>query len=312
MPSPEETLDVTRSIMFAQTMRMVPQTLKSTLRPCVNSLSNFVPAKGKMFTFDFQGKTEPQRKVGRAPQTPDKFLEEKRRVGFLHTYNDSAWLDTEDKRSKIHDPTSGTMAALIAGRERQADRIIMELFTSPAREGETGENVITFPSGNIIAVDDNKYYKGKADGAVAPLAADRPLTPAKLRHARKKLGNSLIQGQRFVAVTEEDLANLLTSDELTNADYNKVQALVDGEIDNWLGFTFKRLADEFFNLDENGNRIIPTWIQDGIEYRETDLVAAKITTRADRSHTEQAYYEFEAGGGRVYDNAVQIIKVKPE
>lgn len=310
--TPEESLDFTRSIAFANTMRMVPQVDRSVLRDCVNALSNFTPAKGKMFTFDYQGKSEPSRKTGRAPETPDKFIEESRRVGFLFSYNDSAWLDTEDKLHKIHDPTSGTMKTLIAGKERQADRIIMDLFTAPAREGESGENIVPFPSTNIIGVQDNTYYKGKGDGVAAPSAADRPLTPAKIRHARKRLGQSLIKGQMFIAVSEEDLSNLLTSDELTNADYTKVQALVDGEINTWLGFTFKKLADEFFSLDENGNRIIPTWIKETIEYRETDLITAKVTTRNDRSHTSQAYYEFEAGGGRVYDNGVQILKVKPD
>jgi hypothetical protein len=302
------TLDQTTVTAFTNNMRLRPQQLQSRLVPCVMADLSHAP-KGDSFTAEFQGSSEPEPRNGRAPATPDKFFEEARRVGYFEAMHDSAWLDKADSLNKIADPTSGTMMGLLAGKERARDRLIYRVALAAANEGKNGQISVAFPAAQVIAVNDWKYYRGKAEGATAP-TGNSPLTPAKLRTASALLDEAEIQGERVCVVCADDLANMLTSIEVTSSDFvgNQVQALVDGKIDTFMGFKFVRLPTTVFNVPTANVRDLIAFVQPAIEYKSTDIEDATIQKRADKSNTPQAYYAFRHGALRAFDNGVVNIK----
>lgn len=306
--SQDLTLDQTLSVAFANNMRLRPQQLQSRLVSAVLADLGHTDA-GDLFTSEFQGTSEPQPRTGRAPKSPEGFVEEERRVGAFQTFDDGKFIDTIDKANKLADPTNGTMRAMIAGKERSRDRLILNTLLAPARQGRTGETSVPFPAAQVIAVNNQVFYRGRADAAAAPGAANTPLTPAKLRAASELLDESELPGERYIAVCSEDLQNMLTSVEVTSSDFVNIQNLVNGTVNQFLGFNFVRLQKSFFTIPTANVRDLVCWVKDAVEYRSRDLDAAEVIRRADRSMTPYAYYSFRHAALRAFDTGVVNIKV---
>ncbi len=70
------------------------------------------------------------------------------------------------------------------------------------------------------------------------------LTVAKIRRAKRLLDNDGVDPEdRYFVVTPGGIEALLGETEVTSADYNSVRALVQGEVDTFLGFKFIMIAD---------------------------------------------------------------------
>ena len=79
--------------------------------------------------------------------------------------------------------------------------------------------------------------------------ADTSLNSAKLIEASRLLGVKNVPRQdRFFIGHENSLAGLLGETDATSSDFNTVKALVNGEIDTWVGFKFIWFGD----LEEGG------------------------------------------------------------
>lgn len=90
--------------------------------------------------------------------------------------------------------------------------------------------------------------------ASTPDAPDVPagaagLTVAKLRAAKTELvRNGVPNSELCMAIQADGLEGLLADQELTSSDFNTVKALVNGDVDAFMGFVFKTIEDR----DEGG------------------------------------------------------------
>jgi hypothetical protein len=73
---------------------------------------------------------------------------------------------------------------------------------------------------------------------------DTGLNVAKLRAAKRLLDkNNVPMDNRHMIIHANSLASLLAETAVTSADFNTVRALVSGELNTFLGFTFHTLGD---------------------------------------------------------------------
>jgi hypothetical protein len=73
---------------------------------------------------------------------------------------------------------------------------------------------------------------------------DSGLNVAKLRAAKKELDkNNVPMDNRHIIIHANSLASLLGETSVTSADFNTVRALVSGELNTFLGFTFHTIGD---------------------------------------------------------------------
>jgi hypothetical protein len=78
---------------------------------------------------------------------------------------------------------------------------------------------------------------------------DTGLNVAKLRAAKKALDkNNVPMDNRHMIIHANSLSSLLSETAVTSADFNTVRALVSGELNTFLGFTFHTIGDR----DEGG------------------------------------------------------------
>jgi hypothetical protein len=78
---------------------------------------------------------------------------------------------------------------------------------------------------------------------------DTNLNVAKLREAKRLLdANNVPMQDRHIIIHADSLASLLGETSVTSSDFNTVKALVQGDINTFLGFTFHTMGDR----DEGG------------------------------------------------------------
>ena len=102
--------------------------------------------------------------------------------------------------------------------------------------------------------------------------ADSNLNVAKLREAKKLLDKNNVPPQdRHVVLHANNLASLLSETAVTSSDYASVKALVAGEINTFLGFTFHVLGDRTeggLTVDGSLDRTVLAFHKDAIGYAE--------------------------------------------
>ena len=102
--------------------------------------------------------------------------------------------------------------------------------------------------------------------------ADSNLNVAKLREAKKLLDKNNVPPQdRHVVIHANSLASLLSETAVTSSDFNTVKALVSGEINTYLGFTFHVLGDRTeggLTVDGSLHRTVLAFHKDAIGYAE--------------------------------------------
>ena len=106
------------------------------------------------------------------------------------------------------------------------------------------------------------------------------LNVAKLRRAKKFLDDNEVpdQGRHFV-VSSSGLESMLGETQVTSADYNAVKALVNGEVDTFLGFKFHRIG-----IRSEGGLTLNGSVRDCFAYHESAIGYANgidMTTSVD-------------------------------
>ena len=110
---------------------------------------------------------------------------------------------------------------------------------------------------------------------------------------------------RYIAVGPNQIEALLNNTTVTSSDFNTVKALVQGDIDTFLGFKFivtNRLAKS------GDNRTCFAWAEDGLALGVGKDIMARVDERADKGYATQVYYCMSIGATRMEEEkVVQIL-----
>lgn len=222
---------------------------------------------------------------------------DRRRVGL----RDFDWADLIDKKDKIRmlaDPTSSYTTNAVYAFGRKMDDVIIEAATGTSYIGKTGATAVTFPAAQEVAVN---YVESGA-------AANSNLTIGKLRRVRTLLGlaEAKMEGESVVAaVSPHQIQSLLRTTEVTSSDYNTIKALVNGEVDTFMGFKFvetNRLTVA------SSIRDCLFWAKQGILLAVGVEIMVDVGPRRDKRNSIQVYVAANFGGTRMWEE--KVIRVK--
>jgi hypothetical protein len=105
------------------------------------------------------------------------------------------------------------------------------------------------------------------------------LTVAKLAQAKEQLDSvEADESQRFMLIDHVGLRQLLADTTLTSADYNTVKALVNGDVNTFMGFNFKRIGTR-----SEGGLTTATDVRTALAYHAPSIGYAEslMSTRVD-------------------------------
>ena len=274
---------------YSANVQMLSQQMGSRLRDAVR-VENVV---GKNAFIDQIGSATAALRTSRHADTPQMDTPHDRRRLSLADYEYADLVDDQDKVRMLIDPTSSYARAAAAAMGRAMDDVIITAATGTASTGETGSGSATLDSTN---------------NSVGSASSNDGLTLAKLREAKRKMDLNDVDPSipRYIAVGPKQIEDLLGDTTVTSSDFNTVKALVQGELDTFMGFRF--IMSNRLTVDSNDIRKCFAWAEDGLTLGIGKDISARIDERADKGYATQVYYCMSIGAVRMEeDKVVQIF-----
>lgn len=185
-------------------------------------------------------------------------------------------------------------------------------FQERAELAQTIAGAITRREDQLIidAMDASSTYAGTVTVAIGGAATD--LNPAKLRRASRYLNQKGVPGAgRNIVIGALQLEALLGNTEATSSDFNTVKALVNGEINSFVGFAFKMIEDR---AAEEGGLTVAAGVRDCFAYHTTSTgYASGIDPRTEVNYIPNKVSWLANGmlkAGSVVRNSNGLVKVQ--
>lgn len=277
---------------------------------------------GKTEYFDRLGLATAQDKVGRNSDTPNLNIEHTRRAVTTVTREWATLVDRKDKVQNIHSPENEYQIAARAAHGRKMDQVLIAAALGYAYTGEAGTTATAL--GNAQKVT-----------SVASSAIDYPNVQL-LRKASYKLNAAEAVGKRYLVHDAAFLEIMLQKTELTSSDYSSIKALMNGEINSFMGFEWIRtelvgagggasLVSDYntdtykFNTttglyDSGGTAMVGTelcafvYCEGGLLQGMNPNFKAAVEERADKGYSNQVYLSMDHGAVRMEEaKVVQLI-----
>lgn len=237
------------------------------------------------------GAVTAQKRTSRHGDTPLISTPHDARWVFPVDYEWADLVDDQDKLRALIDPTNPYAINGSYALGRGVDDEVIAAALGTAKTGENGTTSTAFDTAN------QQIAAGSAG-----------LTIAKLRETKKILLSNEVDVDMdplFIAVTAKQLDDLLGTTEVTSSDYNTVKALVQGQVDTFMGFKF--LHTERLGVDGSSNRRVFAWAKSGLHLGMWNDINAKISERDDKSYATQVYVKGTFGATRTEEGKVVEI-----
>jgi len=287
---------------------------------------------GKSAFYDIIGTVAAQIRTTRHGDTPQLDTPHSRRRVDMFDYEWGDLVDDQDKIRMLMDPTSQYAQAAAWALGRSMDkRIILALGGSVI----TGEEGLNPP---LALTTDRKLVSALTAEVAGPDNGDQ-LNVATLRRIKKKFDKEDVDESipRYIAVNAAMLESLLADPQITSSDYNVVKALVQGEINTFLGLNFIRTellpkgddaslgfgASFTYGIDGELSgathtivtakaRVGYAWCQDGLLLATGQDIMGEIARRPDKSFSTQVYAKMSIGAVRMEEAKVVQFFVKED
>jgi hypothetical protein len=303
---------------FGANVYHLAQQKGSKLRPFVRQEFQV----GEAQAFERIGPTSAIKKQSRHGDTPLISTPHSRRTVYLEDYEWADLIDHHDKVKTLIDPTNDYVMAAMWAMGRSMDEEIIKRALGNAAAGKEGQTSVPLPNSQ------------KCVSVLPATGAGTGLNVQALRSAKLYLDRADVDESipRYIAVTAQGLDSLLEDPNVTSADFNTVRALVRGEIDTYMGFKFIKTQLLPFQVgalsfsttagdkgrvvgsgggNANGYRRYIAWAQDGIIQSTAMDITARVSERADKSYSVQAYAAMSIGAVRMEEaKVVEILAVE--
>lgn len=208
----------------------------------------------------------------------------------MDDYDWADLIDQEDKVRMLISPQSEYAQAGAWAMGRAMDDAIIDAASGNAFGGVAGGSTVALPSGQ-------KIVHGSAG-----------LSVTKLIEAKEILDAADIdpEEERYLVCTSKQLSDLLAITQITSADFNSVKALVQGEIDTFMGFNFIRT--ERLDTNSSSNRLVLAFAKSGIGLAVGSDIQTRISERADKNYATQVFLSMTIGATRIEDEKVVEIE----
>jgi hypothetical protein len=188
-----------------------------TLRECVTVRSGVV---GEAYKFTRMGKGLANQKASQADVTPMD-ISHARQTATLENWNAPEYTDIFDQAEVNFDEKAELAQTIAKAIGRREDQIVIDVLAG-----------VTYAATNDQDPDTGRSF-----------AATGNFTLAELRSCAGHLDDiECDESDRFIVVRALALQNLLKETQVTSSDYNTVKALVNGDLDSYMGFKIKKIG----------------------------------------------------------------------
>jgi hypothetical protein len=270
---------------YSANVQILMQQKESRLRPLVRVEAGVV---GKNAFFDQLNATAAVKRTSRHADTPLVSTPHVRRRVTLADYDWADLVDNMDLKKVLTDPTSKYAVNARNAMNRAMDDALIAAALATAYGGVDGSTSYAFDTSyNVVA------------------AASAGMTLEKLRSAKQILdGNEVDDEDRFCVIGSKQLGDLLGTTEVSSNDYNSVKALVNGQVDTFLGFKFVR--SERLGLSSTTRKCIAGQKNSLLLAIGLDVIT-DVGPRRDKNMAVQVYLGMSIGATRMDEKGIVEI-----
>ena len=282
---------------FNAGVRLLQQQMPSRLRDAVMLDSS---VEGDRAFFDQVDATAMNEVTNRHGDTEYTDTPHRRRMVTLATYEVADLIDRADRRRLLNDPINPYTRSFAAAANRQMDDIILAAFDATANTGVDGATTAPFntPSG----------FSANATATIG--ANTQSLGHADLVAARAQLEaqeNTEDEGDHswHIVMSSGCRQDLLTDSVVQSIDTNTVRALVNGQIDTYLGFQF--IKSQRAAIDGSSIRDVFAWVKSSMQLAIGQEPRGFMDILPQKRHSVQVRHEMDAGATRMDEKGVVRI-----
>jgi hypothetical protein len=198
-------------------------------------------------------------------------------------------VDKMDKLMMLKDPTSEIVQTNAAGLLRKRETIICEAFHGTAYSGKAGTTSNSLSGTSLIA------------------SSSVGMNMTKIRSAKKALDENEVELEdRYLAMSAEQVEDLLATTEATSIDYATVKALASGQLGTICGF--KPVQTERLPVDSSDDRKCVAYHKNGLVLGIWDDLTTSIDILPTVHFSAQVYASQSYGATRLEEERViQIL-----
>lgn len=272
---------------FSNSVHLLSEQRMARLLPTVSVEQT--SGEAKAFERIGTGDDLPNDVTTRHGDTPLNDIPHSRRWVHPITFDYANLIDKKDQVKLLIDPRGPYTMRHAGVMGRRMDETIIDALGGDALEGKTGTTAVALPSAQKVAA-----------GGVG-------LTVEKLREAKVILDEQDVpeDEQRFLIYNPRQMDDLLGDDRLTSTDFNTVKALVRGEVDQFMGFTF--VKSNRLRVDGSSSRLVYAYLRSAIKMGVNQSPNSIATPRPDKRYSWQLYTWGEWDAVRMEDELVVEI-----
>lgn len=294
------TLPVSFVAQYNANLQMLCQQKGSKLR----GLVSVEKVKGECAYFEQIGSVEATEAAARDTtsgatyhtDTPITDMPYSRRRLDMTTFRLADLIENDDRVRMLIDPTNQTAASFAYALGRAIDTKLLKEALGSAKTGHDGSTAVALPAGNVIDT-----------AAASVFNVDKLIETKTLMDSK-----DVPEEDRYIAVQAADLKNLLKDQKATSVDYAAVRALVQGQIDTFMGFKFIRVSDKVWTAAGTGANVAVAFHRDGLKLGIGQDIITHIDARPDKNYATQVYSEINFGACRMDEDKVFKIVSKAE
>ena len=262
---------------------------------------------GERASRDRLGTVELVQKASRHGDTPFTPIPHTRRWATPVPYEGSDLIDKADDVRTIGDFENGYAQTFGFAAGRRQDLTILQAANGTAVTGRDASGTQTLPAGQKVAVNNHDHDSG---------SGDVNLTVGKLIAAKKIFINGGVDeddpmNEFHIAVNGTQLAGMLEETEVKSIDFNSVKALVDGTINQFMGFKFHQHASGVLGVDGAADELVICWAKSGIWLNEPIPAIVRIDELPTKSYSTQIFMSLMTSAVRLDEAKVVEIACDP-
>ena len=187
-----------------------------TLRNCVSLRTNVV---GESYKFTRMGKGLANQKATQADVTPMD-ISHARQTATMANWNAPEYTDIFDQAEVNFDEKSELAQTIAKSIGRREDQIVIDALAAPTFAATNDQNPDT--------------------GLVLDISGTRNFDFEVVRRASRHFNEiEASMEDRYFVIQANVLEELLGTEQVTSSDYSSIKALMNAEINQWMGFTWK-------------------------------------------------------------------------
>lgn len=229
-------------------------------------------------------------------ETPITDTPYSRRRLDMTTFRLADLIENDDRVKLLIDPTNQTAQTFANALGRAIDMKLLKMAVGTAKTGHDGSTEVELPASQVV------------DSAAAAVFNVDKLIEVKTLMDKADVPEE----DRYMAVSAADLKNLLKDQKATSVDYAAVRALVQGQIDTFMGFKFVRISDKVWTAAGIAANTAVAFHREGLKLGIGQDIITHIDPRPDRNYATQVYSEINFGACRMDENKVVQVKSKAE